>query len=116
MSFDENQISELKKITPNLSYAQEGGYNFILIEGLQLPDHCLPSHVDALLCSTPSNGYNSRLFFSSKISGCPERNWNGNLRVLERNWYAISWQTLSGLKLYEILLVHLKALYPDEKK
>ncbi|OYU95634.1 MAG: hypothetical protein CFE21_10875 [Bacteroidetes bacterium B1(2017)] len=116
MSYDENQISELKKITPNLSTAQEGGYNYILIEGLQLPSHCSPITVDALLCPTPSNSYNSRLFFSSKITGCPERNWNGNIRVLERNWFAISWQTQNGLRLSEILLIHLKSLYPDEKK
>jgi len=110
MNFDENQIAELKKITPNLSIAQEGGYDFILIENLQLPEGCQPAVVDALLCPTPREGYESRLFFPAQITGCPARNWNGNIRVLERNWYAMSWKVLSGLRLYEILLVHLKAL------
>ena len=110
MNFDETQIIELKNITPNLSIAEEGGYEFILIEGLKLPDGCQPTVVDALLCPTPREGYQSRLYFSEKIGGCPARNWNGNIRVLERNWYAISWQVPSGLKLFEILFVHLKAL------
>jgi hypothetical protein len=110
MSFDETQIAALKRITPFLSYAQEGGYKFILIEKLQLPEGCKPQVVDALLCPTPREGYESRLYFSSQITGCPQRNWNGNIRVLDRNWYAISWRVPGGLNLYEILLVHLKAL------
>ncbi len=109
MNFDATQIKELKQITPNLSYAQEGGYSFILIEGLQLPDGCKPQVVDALLCPTARDGYESRLFLSTQISGCPARNWNGNIRALERNWYAISWRVPTGLRLSEILLVHLKA-------
>ncbi len=112
MNFDENQIEELKKITPDLSFAQEGGYSFILIKDLNLPDGCSPSVVDALLCPTQRDGYESRLFFSSIITGCPARNWNGNIRVLEKNWHAISWQVPAGLKLFEILLVHLKSLRP----
>jgi hypothetical protein len=109
MNFDEKQIAELKKITPNLSYAQEGGYDYILIENLHLPDGCQPQIVDALLCPTPRDGYQSRLFFSVQITG-QARNWNGNIRVLERNWFAISWQVPPGLRLYEILLVHLRSL------
>ena len=110
MNFDQTQILELKQLAPNLSQAQEGGYTFILIEKLQLPDSCQPALVDALLCPTPRDGYESRLFFSSQITGCPARNWNGKIRVLEKNWYAISWKVPAGLRLYEILLIHLKAL------
>ncbi len=110
MNFDENQIAELKQITPDLSCAQEGGYNYILIKDLRLPDNCKPEVVDALLCSTPRDGYESRLFFSALITGCHQRNWNGNIRVLEGNWYAVSWKVPGGLKLAEILMVHLKAL------
>lgn len=110
MEFDETQIAELKRITPNLSTAQEGGYSFILIEGLRLPDGCNPQVINALLCPQMREGYQSRLFFDQQITGCPQRNWNGNIRVLEKNWYAISWQTPSGLKLNEMLIAHLKAL------
>lgn len=110
MDFPVIQIDELKKIAPNLSYSQEGGYSFFLIENLHLPEGCEPSIVDALLCPTPREGYESRLFFSTQITGCPPRNWNGNIRVLERNWYAISWKVPGNLRLAEVLLVHLKAL------
>lgn len=110
MEFDEIQIEELKQIAPNLSVAQEGGYTFILIEDLLLQDNCVPLKVDALLCPKPREGYESRLFFSTKITGCPERNWNGNIRVLEKNWYAISWKVNGNLRLTEMLLVHLTAL------
>lgn len=110
MIFSEEEISELKTIAPNLSIAQEGGYTYILISGLLLPDCCQPTIVDALLCSLPREGYNSRLFFSEQIAGGSVRNWNGNIRVLGRNWFAISWQTQPGLRLAEILSVHLKAL------
>lgn len=112
MNFSENEIEELKRIAPNLSFAQEGGYTFILIERLRLPDDCMPEIVNALLCPTPREGYQSRLYFSENITGCPVRNWNGNIRVLERNWYAISWQVPSELRLAEMLLIHLKALRP----
>lgn len=110
MVFDETQIAELKRIAPNLSIAEEGGYTFIHIEGIILPYGCVPQTVDALLCPTMREGYQSRLFFSQQITGCPQRNWNSNIRVLEKNWYAISWQTPTGLKLNEMLLIHLKAL------
>lgn len=116
MDFAEDQIKELKQMTPDLSSAQEGGYSYILIKGLQLPGHCSPSTVDALLCPKPRDGYESRLFFSAEITGCPSRNWNGKIRVLDRNWHAVSWKVLPGLRLYEMLMIHLKALYPDEKK
>jgi hypothetical protein len=110
MNFDATQIEELKQIAPSLSHAQEGGYNFILIEKFKLPEGCQPAAADLLLCPTPRDGYLSRLFFSSKIMGCPSRNWNGNIRVLGKNWFAISWKVPAGLRLAEILLVHLKAL------
>ena len=109
MIFPQDQIDELKKIAPNLSHANEGGYDFIKIEGLKLPDGCEPSEVDALLCPAPREGYNCRLYVSIQITGCPSRNWNGNLRVLGQNWYAVSWQTTTSLRLAEMLQVHLKA-------
>ena len=110
MTFPENQIKELKKIVPSISYAEEGGYTYILLENLQLPEGCIPSIVNALLCPSPREGYESRLFFESMITGCPQRNWNGKIRVLERNWFAFSWRVPSNLRLAEILLVHLKPL------
>ena len=110
MEFPQDQIEELKQIAPSLSIAEEGGYTFIRIEELKLPDHCKPSEVEALLCPVPRDGYNSRLFFSSIITGGPQRNWNGNIRVLDKNWHAISWRTNTKLRLAQMLMVHLNAL------
>ncbi len=110
MKFPEEQIERLKALIPSISEASEGGYDYILLEDLILPDGCIPSVTDALLCPTPREGYSSRLFFAEKIIGGPPRNWNGNLRVLGRNWYAVSWQTTAGLELVEMLMIHLKAL------
>ncbi|WP_108425040.1 hypothetical protein [Flagellimonas amoyensis] len=110
MSFAQKEIDELKKVAPDLKIIQEGGYTFFYIEKLLLPDGCVPNIIEALLCPTPHSGYPCRLFFSSQISGCPARNWNGNLRVIGRNWFAISWKTKSGLTLLEMVSIHLKAL------
>jgi len=113
MKFSEEEIVELKAIIPSVSYANEGGYDYLLLENLVLPDGCQPGVVDVLLCPNPREGYQSRLFFASKIAGGPLRNWNGNIRALGRNWYAVSWATKPGLKLVEMLSIHLKALrYP----
>ena len=112
MSFPQDQIEELKRIAPNLSTAEEGGIPYILIQQLELPTGCQPAVVDVLLCPRPRDGYESRLFFPQIISGTPSRNWNGQLRALERNWYAMSWRVPGSLRLAETLLIHLKALRP----
>lgn len=109
MSFPQDQIEELKRIAPSLSIAEEGGYTYIYIEKLRLPDGCNPQVVDALLCPTPVPGYNSRLYLSSQITGCPALNWNGLLRVLDRSWYAVSWRTAQASTLAATLLIHLNA-------
>ena len=109
--FPEDQISELKKIAPDLSVAQEGAITFILIGGLKLPDGCNPPIVDALLCPSVRDGYNSTLFYAQQITGCPARNWNRvNVRILDRSWFAVSWQVSPNLRLAEMLQIHLKAL------
>lgn len=110
MDFPENQISELKRIAPDLTQAEEGGHTYIRIKQLPLPEGCNPSSCDVLLCPNPRDNYISRLFFSTRITGCPERNWNFTGRILSENWYAFSWNVPGNLRLAETLLVHLKAL------
>lgn len=109
MTFEQDQIEELKRIAPNLCIAEEGGLPYMLIRQLQLPEGCQPAIADVLLCPKPRDGYESRLFFPQIITGIPGHNWNGNLRALERNWYAISWKVPGNLRLAETLLIHLKA-------
>lgn len=116
MKFSEDQIDELKKIAPNLSIAEEGSYIYFLIHGLKMPNGCSPEVVDALLCPVARDGYESTLFFPCKITGCPNRNWNRqNVRIVDKNWFAISWKVNPGLRLREMLLIHLSA-FNNEKK
>lgn len=111
MSFPEDQIKELKSITPDLSTATDGGITYIRIDNLQLPDNCTPQVVNALLCPTQKDGYESSLFFSQLISTGQQRNWNRNgVRILNESWYAISWRVNPGLRLAEMLQIHLGAL------
>lgn len=112
MNFSEDQILELKSIAPDLSIAQDGGYTYIRIDNLQLPDYCQPNVVNALLCPSQKDGYESSLFYSAQISGYRTTlNWNRiGVRILNENWYAISWRVNPGLRLSEMLLIHLSAL------
>src|SRR5688500_10272254 len=110
MAFAIDQIEELKQIAPSLRIAEEGGYTYLFIEQLKLPAHCTPAVVDVLLCPQPKDGYDSRLFFSTIRGGIPARTWNGHLRVLDRTWHAASWRCRTGLRLAELLMVHLKVL------
>jgi hypothetical protein len=110
MESPSDQIEELKLIAPSLSSAEEGGFLYLLIENLKLPENCNPQVVDVLLCPKPRDGYNSRLYFPVKITGIPERNWNSSIRVLNKTWHSVSWKTKDGLTLAQMLMIHLKAL------
>lgn len=109
--FTTEELATLKSICPGTLQAEEGGVTFFLLPRLKLPPGCEPSEVDALLCPTSHSGYNSRLFFAQVVKTPQQRNWNGNTRVLERNWHAFSWQfETAGLNVVQILQVHLDGL------
>jgi hypothetical protein len=92
--FADEQIAELKQLSPELSAGVEGGTTYFLLPLLQLPKHCTPRVVDVLLCPTPQDGYEFRLYFAQQISGRNANNWHvQNRRILERNWYAFSYKT-----------------------
>lgn len=115
MKFSDDQISELKRIAPDLCIAEEGGISYIKITNLKLPEYCIPNIVNVLLCPMVKDGYESSLFFPTIITGCPQRNpphnWNRkNVRILDENWFALSWKTNPGLRLVEMLQIHLSAL------
>jgi hypothetical protein len=110
-----DQIEELKLIAADIAVCDEGGVSFILLPNFKLPDECKPSSMDLLLCPGPRDGYESRLFFAEQVQ-LPEKpgrqalNWNGSVRIAERNWQAFSWRTPSGLRFAQMLSIHLKAL------
>lgn len=115
MAFPPDEVDELKQVSPNAAVCDEGGVKFILLPQISMPEGCTPSTLDLLLCPTPRDGYHSRLFFSERVEPAPKAgrggfNWNGAVRVAERNWCAFSWQTRPGLRLAQMLAAHLRAL------
>lgn len=111
MPFPEDQVAELKLICPDVSAVEEGGCVFLLLPGLHLPEGCSPVCIDALLCPTARDGYDSRLFFSERLQTKTERNWNATgVRIAERNWHAFSWKTSPNLRLAQMVAAHLRAL------
>jgi hypothetical protein len=109
-----DQVEELKAVFNDLSSCSEGGIEYVLIPKLKMPEGCTPQEVDALLCPTArGDGYESRLFFATKIE-CSRPlkkplNWNGNVRVLEQNWYAYSYKVDAALRLKQMVAAHLGA-------
>jgi len=111
VSFDPNEIAQMKAAFAGLSTASEGGTDFIQIPSLQLPEGCDPPVVDALFCPFPRDGYTSRLYLSARIShrGLGQ-NWNADQFILGRRWFAVSWRVIESLsRLLAILAAHLEA-------
>jgi hypothetical protein len=110
MVFAQDQIEELKRFFPDVLAAQEGGITYLFLRDAALPSGCNPGRMDLLLCPAERDGYPSRLYFSEKVSCRTNLNWNGNVRVLERQWSAFSWKVLDGLRLLQMVQEHLRAL------
>lgn len=111
MNIPQEQIDELKTLFPALLAGEEGGTTFFLIPAMELPEGTNPNRVDALLCPSPRNGYESRLYFSERIQhGGTGTNWNGPVHILGRNWYVYSWRTRAGLRLAQMISEHLRGL------
>lgn len=109
MSIAEEQVRELTDAFPGAQEAREGGVRYFLLPALSMPEGRQPSRVDALLCPTARDGYPSRLFLAEQIHGGRGSNWNASVRILERNWYALSWRVNSNLRLVQMVAAHLEA-------
>jgi hypothetical protein len=109
MSFPQDQVAELKQLCGGVSQCGEGGCTFLLLSELRLPEGCSPSVNDALLCPTPRDGYQSRLFFAERIQTKNKLNWNGQVRIVERNWEAFSWKVSAEPRLIQMVAAHLRA-------
>lgn len=109
-SFPEEQIEELKALCPDVASCEEGGVQYFLLPNLRLPAGCSPQVVDALLCPTPRDGYECRLYFSSVVKN--GLNWNKrNIRIVDRPWSSFSWKTNQpGLRLAQMVTELLRAL------
>lgn len=109
--YAQEEIDALRPYCESIATASEQGVPYLLLRGLKLPQGAQPEKINALLSPGPRDNYDSRLFFEQKPA-CPyQRNWNGQVRVLDTNWFAFSWKfPAAGLKLVEILLGHLEGL------
>lgn len=106
----EAEIEALKKHCDEATLHVEANVTYIYLKKLRLPENCSPSVVNAVLCPTPRDGYGSRLGFEVQIATPNARNWQ-QIRVLDRNWSAFSWNfPFAGLDLLHILLGHFEGL------
>lgn len=106
-----DEVEELKRLWPGVRIGAEGGYTYYLLPDVALPDGCEPAKTTLLLCPTSRDGYPSRLFFADRVGSRATLNWNGQSRILERNWHAYSYTIREdNLRLAQMVLAHLKAL------
>jgi hypothetical protein len=110
MTFSDDEVQELAGLHPGVRRSTEAGITYFLIPNLELPPGHTPATTDALLCPTARDGYESRLFLATMLSGGRGTNWNATqVRILERNWFAVSWKVRAGLRLAQMVRAHLDA-------
>lgn len=106
----DRDLEEVRRLSPSARRYAEGGNAFILFPSFELPAGSQPQKCDLLLCTERrGDGYESRLFFSERVTGKRSLTWTES-RVAERQWYAYSYQTAAGLRPLQQLLTHLGAL------
>jgi hypothetical protein len=116
MSITDAEIEELLKLQPKATHASEGGRDYFLLPNLALPAGCEPSIIDALLCVTEESGYKCSLFFAQEIKTPTPKNWNRtNKRILERNWFAYSYQTPDGLNVPQKFIIQYDGITAEKK-
>ncbi len=109
MTVRDEDVKELAAMFEGVTEATEAGVRYFLIPGLLMPPGRTPERVDALLCPSPRDGYPSRLFLAQQVAGGRGANWNSCIRILERNWHALSWRVNPELRLAQMVAAHLEA-------
>lgn len=111
MQITQDQLEKLKAAYPGAKLATEAGLTYILLPNVSVEAAEGTKTLDLLFCPEGRDGYTSRLFFPERVvTKKKDRNWNGNVRILERNWVAISWKTEGASSLVELVADHLRAL------
>jgi hypothetical protein len=107
----DGELRELGQLCNGPKEFAEFDRNYILLPQLRLPDGCTPAAVDALLCLSARDGYPTRLFYAQKIASKNGLNWNAqNVAILQRTWFAYSWNYVASGRPIEVLAQHLRAL------
>lgn len=87
----------------------EGGQPVVLLPAFSFTAGGQVQTMDLLLVPFNHSGYVTRLFFERQIAG-RGANWK-QLRVVERNWWAPSWNHVpASMKWTQMLLAHLRAV------
>ena len=107
MTFAADQIDELRLLCESIDTATEGGVAYLLLRGLRRSGGDDPAVLDVLLCPTPRDGYPWRLFFTERLATRTPQNWNGSIRILERDWHAFSRKSPTGLRLAQMVAMQL---------
>lgn len=111
MRYPVEQLEELKAhIGSEIREYEEGGYIYLYIPGLKMPQGCTPEHTDALLCPFFHGGYTSRLFLKERIQTPKVVNWNGEVFVLGYRWYAFSYNGVKDMPLLNMVMSHLRGM------
>lgn len=112
-----NAAEALAAICPGAQNLTDGGLRYVYLPQLALPVGATPQRMDCLLCLDQRDGYPTRLFFAAQVTPNPTTprsaalNWNGNTRILERNWVAFSWKDVRAAQHpVSILTAHLDAV------
>jgi hypothetical protein len=108
---NEDDLRELDHLCSGAKEYTEFGLNYVLLPQLRLPSGCTPAVLDALLCLSPRDGYPTRLYFAQQVASKNGLNWNAqNVAILQRSWFAYSWNYVASGRPIEVLAQHLKAL------
>jgi hypothetical protein len=112
MSYSAEDVAELKMLCPEAAEGMEGSTPVLVLPSLVLPAGCVPPVVDALLWLASRDGYPSRLYLSQRVvKPGAQPNWNSDIRILERNWHAYSWNlNRTDLRPMQMIAEHLRGL------
>jgi hypothetical protein len=107
----EIELHELDQICDGAREYTEFGLNYVLLPQLRLPDGSTPAVLDALLCLSFRDSYPTRLFFAQQVTSKNGLNWNAqNVAILQRSWFAYSWNHVASGRPIEVVAQHMKAL------
>jgi hypothetical protein len=103
------EFANLKAMHADAVLLKEGGQPVVLLQGFGFTAGDQPFKMDLLLVPFAHSGYITRLFFERKIDG-RAANWK-ELRVVERNWWAPSWNHVpASMRWIQMLSAHLRAV------
>ncbi|MDF0523312.1 hypothetical protein P0R31_39665 [Bradyrhizobium yuanmingense] len=109
MSDTAQEFANLKAMHAGAVLLKEGGQPVALLPGFGFTAGGQTLRMDLLLVPFAHSGYITRLFFERQIAGRGS-NWNEH-RVLERNWWAPSWNHVPAtMRWTQMLTAHLRAV------